>query len=59
MIRESSEGKDVCHQGWYEVEFGEIPGVYADTEFDVYGEELEEVNDCIKSKYGIYFLREF
>lgn len=59
VVSESSDSKDDCHQGLYEVEFDEIPGVCADTEFDVYGEELEEVNDCIKSKYGIYFLREF
>lgn len=59
VVSENSDSQADCHQGLYEVEFDEIPGVCADTEFGVYGEELEEIDDCVKSKYGIYFLREF
>lgn len=49
-----------AHQGLYSVEFDAIlDEEYNSDEYDVYGEELEEVENCIKTEYGIYILRDF
>lgn len=46
------------HQGLYSVEFDAILNEeFNSDEYDVYGEELERVEDCIQTEYGIYILR--
>lgn len=47
------------HQGLYDVEFEEIDGKGVSDIYEVYGEELEEVEDCIRTDYGIYILQNF
>lgn len=54
---ESDFPVDEKHQGLYDVEFEEPDGKGISDIYEVYGEELENVEDCIKTEYGIYILR--